>query len=125
MLPVYPDKDITEEEETINRKVRPKPRCSKKQAVGNEATTMTKTAAESQTSEYFRSSVKEEEIDSEDDFDLGRSPTARVNKKKVEKDAEGEEDSEEDEDDWEEVEGRSRITFSCWGCLACNQGSNK
>lgn len=127
MLSVHPDKDITEEEETINRKVKPKPRRSKKQAVGNEATTMTKTTTDFQTSKYFQSSVKEVKSDSEEDFDIGRSaaPPAGVNKKKVEKDAEGEEDSEEDEDDWEEVEGRSHISFSCWGCVACNQGSNR
>lgn len=110
MLSVHPDKDFTEEEETINRKVKPKSRRSKKQEVGNETTTTANTAADFQTSRYFQSSVKEGESDSEADFDMGRSaaPPAGVHKKNVEKDAEGEEDSEEDEDDWEEVEGRSR-----------------
>lgn len=127
VLSVHADKDITEEEETINRKVKPKPRRSNKQAVGNKATSITKTATDFQTSKYFQSSVKAEEIDSEDDFDVRRSaaPLAGVNEKKVEKDAEGEEDSEEDEDDWEEVEGGSHISFSCGGCVACIQGSNR
>ncbi|CAG03267.1 unnamed protein product, partial [Tetraodon nigroviridis] len=100
------DKDITEEEENIIRKVEPKPRRSKQPAVGNKTTTKTKTTTDFQTSKYFQSSVKKEESDSEEDFDTGWSaaPPAGANKKKVEKDAEGEQDSEEDEDDWEEVE---------------------
>lgn len=126
LLPVHPDKDITEEEEAIKRKVKSKPRRSKKQAERNEATTMTKSTTDFDTSEYFQSSVKAEEGDSEEDFDLGSSaaPSAGVNKKKAEKDAEGEEDSEEDEDDWEEVEGRSHVSSSCWACVACSQGSH-
>lgn len=127
VLTVPPDKDITEEEETINRKIKPKPRYPQKQSVGHEATTITKTTTDFQTSKYFQSSGKEKQIDSEDDFDIGRSAAlpAGVNKKKVEKDAEAEEDSDEDEDDWEEVEGRSHISFSCWSCAACNQGINR
>eukprot|EP00066_Takifugu_rubripes_P030839 XP_011620105.1 PREDICTED: DNA repair protein complementing XP-C cells isoform X2 [Takifugu rubripes] len=76
---------ITEEEENLERKVKQKPRHSKNQAT---------------------SSLKEEERDSEEDFDRGKSaaPPGWVNNKKVEKEDEGEEESEEDEDDWEEVE---------------------
>lgn len=123
-MSVHPDKDITEEEENIIRKVEPKPRRSKQPAVGNKTTTKTKTTTDFQTSKYFQSSVKKEESDSEEDFDTGWSaaPPAGANKKKVEKDAEGEEDSEEDEDDWEEVEGGSRTSSDCWGCVACNRG---
>lgn len=115
MLPVHPDKDISEEDETINRKVKPKSRHSKKQAVVNKAPGMTKATTAFQRSKYFQASVKEEKRESEDDFDIGRSaaPPVDVNKKKVEKDAEGEEDSEENEDDWEEVEGGSHIGLSC------------
>lgn len=127
MLPVHPGKDITEEEEAINRKIKSKPRHSKKQAVRNEATTLNKSTTDFETSKYLQLSVKAEEGDSEEDFDFGRSaaPSAGVNKKKAEKDAEGEEDSEEDEDDWEEVEGRSHVSFSCWVCVACSQGSHR
>lgn len=111
-------KGITEEEENLERKVKQKPRHSKNQATGNKSSKITKT------SKYFQSSSKEEERDSEEDFDKGKSapaPPGWVNNKKVEKEDEGEEDSEEDEDDWEEVEGGLQISFSC-GYLACKQG---
>lgn len=64
--------------------------------------------------------MKEEELDSEEDFDRGKSaaPPVWVNNKKED---EGEEDSEEDEDDWEEVEGGLQISFSC-DYLAHKQG---
>lgn len=102
-------KGITEEGEYLERKVKQKPRHSKKQATANKSSTVPKTTTNVQTSKYFESSLKEEESNSEDDFDRGRSaaPPARVNDKEVDKDDEGEEDSAEDEDDWEEVEGRS------------------
>lgn len=51
-----------------------------------------------------------EEVDSEDDFDMGTSPPLKLNCKKLEKkEKEEEEDSEEDEDDWEEVEGKAQL----------------
>ncbi|XP_073327159.1 DNA repair protein complementing XP-C cells [Pagrus major] len=92
-------------EEKLERKVKPKPRSSKKQATSTTATTV-------KASKYFQSPVKEEETDSEDDFDMVTSPppTGRVNAKKTEKEEEKEEEEEEedseedDDDDWEEVE---------------------
>ncbi|KAF3696646.1 DNA repair protein complementing XP-C cells [Channa argus] len=90
-----------EKEEKLERKVKPKSRSSTKQAAGG--TLSTKNTA-AKTSIYFQSPVKEEETDSEDDFDLVTSagPAVIESAKKPEK--EEEEDSEEDEDDWEEVE---------------------
>ncbi|GAA6229708.1 DNA repair protein complementing XP-C cells [Lates japonicus] len=102
---------ITEEEEKLERKVKPKSRLSSKTASRNNssskstaATTTAAAAAAVKTSKYFPSPVKEE-VDSEDDFDMGTSPPLKLNCKKPEKkEEEEEEDSEEDEDDWEEVE---------------------
>lgn len=113
LLSVRPGEDVTEEEEILERKVKPKPRHSKNHATGGKPSTMSKTTT--QTSKYF--SVKDKEFDSEDDFDMESSPArpVGVNNKKVEKDDEGDEDSEEDEDDWEEVEGRPHISFACCG----------
>ncbi|XP_059189984.1 DNA repair protein complementing XP-C cells [Centropristis striata] len=91
---------ITEEEEKLTRKVKPKPRATV-------TSTTSKTATAVKTSKYFQSPVKEEEADSEDDFDMLTSPVHAVTtaEKKTEKETEEEEeDSEEDEDDWEEVE---------------------
>ncbi|TNN64691.1 DNA repair protein complementing XP-C cells [Liparis tanakae] len=103
---------ITEEEEELKRKVRPKPRGSTKRALG---TTSSTTSATVKTSKYFQSPVKEEESDSEDDFDTVTSAppavtvrTTETKKEEEEDDDEEEEDEEEDEDseedDWEEVE---------------------
>ncbi|XP_044068320.1 DNA repair protein complementing XP-C cells [Siniperca chuatsi] len=98
-------KKDAEEEEKLERKVKLKPRFSTKRAAGNTASTSSTTTSSVQTSKYFQSSVKEEETDSEDDFDMVTSaaPAITVNTKKTEKEQE-EEDSEEDADDWEEVE---------------------
>ncbi|TDH10824.1 hypothetical protein EPR50_G00079100 [Perca flavescens] len=94
----------TEEEEKLERKVKPKPRCSTKRASGNTSSTTSATATAVKTSKYFQSPVKEEETKSEDDFDMVTSAASAVtvNAKRTEK--EEEEDSEDDEDDWEEVE---------------------
>ncbi|XP_069549980.1 DNA repair protein complementing XP-C cells isoform X1 [Brachyistius frenatus] len=90
--------DITEEEEMLARKVKPKPRASSKGSAGK------RSSSKASTSKYFQSPVKEE-LDSDDDFDMVTSPTpvADMSAKKPENEDE-EEDSEEDEDDWEEVE---------------------
>ena len=101
---------------------------------------MTTTA---KTSKYFQSPVKEEETDSEDDFDMVTSPPPRVtvNAKKMEKEDEEEEEEEEDseeddDDDWEEVEGKCGISrkhyntflsvFNCkvrtWENIVCMRG---
>ncbi|CAK6972907.1 DNA repair protein complementing XP-C cells [Scomber scombrus] len=99
-------KTDAEEDGEIKRKVKSKPRSSTKQAARNtSSTTSTTSTSAVKTSKYFQSPVKEEEIDSEDDFDMVTSPTrmVKVTAKKPEKEEE-EEDSEEDEDDWEEVE---------------------
>nr|XP_046253125.1 DNA repair protein complementing XP-C cells isoform X1 [Scatophagus argus] len=98
--------DIKEEEEKLERKVKPKPRSSSTRAARS---TSSNTFTDVKTSKYFQSPVKEEEADSEDDFDMLTSPPrlGTVNAKKREKEEEEEEeeeDSEEDEDDWEEVE---------------------
>ncbi|XP_070695808.1 DNA repair protein complementing XP-C cells [Pempheris klunzingeri] len=97
------DNDPTEEEEKLERKVKPKPRSSRKRAAENVAS-----ATAVKTSEYFQSPVKEEESDSEDDFDMVTSvaPVGMVKAKKTEKEEveEEDDDSEEEEDDWEEVE---------------------
>lgn len=104
---VHLGNDITEEEEKIERKVKPKPRSSVKRATtGNASSTKTKTTGDVKASKYFKSPVKEEENDSEDDFDTATpaAPAFKANAEKMEEDGE-DEDSEEDEDDWEEVEG--------------------
>lgn len=104
---VHLDNDITEEEEKIERKVKPKPCSSVKRATtGNTSSTKTKTTGDVKASKYFQSPVKEEENDSEDDFDTvtPAAPSFKANAEKMEEDGE-DEDSEEDEDDWEEVEG--------------------
>ena len=106
---VSPGNGITGEEEKLEKKVKPKPRSSTKQATSTKTTT-------AKTSKYFQSPVKEEATDSEDDFDMVTSPPprVRVNAKKTEKEheeEEEEEDSEEDDDDdWEEVEGKWGIS---------------
>ncbi|KAF0036799.1 hypothetical protein F2P81_012111 [Scophthalmus maximus] len=95
---------ITEKEEKIERKITPKSRLSSKLAAKINApskSTITTTAVNA--SKYFQSPVKEEESDSDDDFDMVTSPARMFNATKPEKEKE-EEDSEEDEDDWEEVE---------------------
>ncbi|XP_037629601.1 DNA repair protein complementing XP-C cells [Sebastes umbrosus] len=97
---------IKEEEEKLERKVKPKPRSSTKRAAGKASSKSPKTATAVKTSKYFLSPVKEEQTDSEDDFDMVTSPAPVVtmNAMKTAKEEEEEEDSEEDEDDWEEVE---------------------
>lgn len=72
----------------------------------NISSTKTKITSNVKASKYFQSPVKEEENDSEDDFDIGvpAEPAFKSNAEKMEEDGE-DEDSEEDEDDWEEVEG--------------------
>ncbi|XP_045913422.1 DNA repair protein complementing XP-C cells [Micropterus dolomieu] len=101
-------KKAAEEEETLERKVRPKPCRSTKRAAGNTTSTTSTPTLAVKTSKYFQSSLKKEEtdIDSEDDFDMvtSEAPEAAVNAEKTEKEQEEEEDSEEDADDWEEVE---------------------
>lgn len=104
---VHLDNDITEEEEKIERKVKPKPRSSVKGATTRSpSSTKTKISSNVKASKYFQSPVKEEENDSEDDFDIvaPAEPAFKENAEKMEEDGE-DEDSEEDEDDWEEVEG--------------------
>ncbi|KAK2851147.1 hypothetical protein Q5P01_007423 [Channa striata] len=93
----------TEKEEKLERRVKPKSRSSTKRAAGNTSSTRT-TAAK--TSKYFQSPVKEEENDSEDDFDMVTSaaPAVIESAKRLEKTEVEGEDSEDDEDDWEEVE---------------------
>ncbi|XP_071331339.1 DNA repair protein complementing XP-C cells isoform X2 [Trachinotus anak] len=104
---------ITEKEETLERKVKPRSRVSSKLAACNSSPSKsTTTAAAVKTSKYFQSPVKQREVDSEDDFDMVTSPPpvvkARAKKpeqeEKEEEEEEEEDDSEEDEDDWEEVE---------------------
>lgn len=97
---------MTEEEEKLERKVKPKPCSSTKRAAGNISSTTSITTA-LKTIKYFQSPVKEEETDSEDDIDMVTSaaPVVIVNTKDTEK-VDEEEDSEEDKDDWEEVEGK-------------------
>uniref|UniRef100_A0A7N6C3Q6 Xeroderma pigmentosum, complementation group C n=1 Tax=Anabas testudineus TaxID=64144 RepID=A0A7N6C3Q6_ANATE len=98
--------DITEKEEKLERKVKPKSRSSAKRAGGNTSSTTAASTIAVKTSKYFQSPVKKEETDSEDDFDMVTSaaPVITVNAQKPEKEEEEDEDSEEDEDDWEEVE---------------------
>ncbi|XP_060931047.1 DNA repair protein complementing XP-C cells [Limanda limanda] len=99
------DNGITEEEEKLERKIKPKSRLSSKLLAKSNSPSKcnTSTTTDVNTSKYFQSPVKKEETDSED-FDMVTSsaPVANVNAKKSQKDEE--EDSEEDEDDWEEVE---------------------
>lgn len=72
----------------------------------NTSSTKPKITSNVKASKYFQSPVKEEENDSEDDFDTVAlaAPAFKANAEKMEEDGE-DEDSEEDEDDWEEVEG--------------------
>uniref|UniRef100_UPI0037E95E59 DNA repair protein complementing XP-C cells isoform X2 n=1 Tax=Semicossyphus pulcher TaxID=241346 RepID=UPI0037E95E59 len=98
------DNGITEKEETLNRKVKPKPRSSTKRAAENNTSTSN---APVKSSKYFQSPVKEEDSDFED-FDMVTSPppafhsmNTKISEKEEEED---DEDSEEEEDDWEEVE---------------------
>lgn len=100
-----PEAIITEEEEKLERKVKPKPRSSVRGAMLN-------TSSRTKTSKYFQSPAEEEKMDSEDEFDMVTStPPPPVKVKKTEKrEEEEEEDSDEDEDDWEEVEGERRIS---------------
>ncbi|XP_068452981.1 DNA repair protein complementing XP-C cells [Clinocottus analis] len=95
---------ITEEEEELKRKVKPKPRASTKQASRNAPSTTSTTAKAVKTSKYFKLPVKEES-DSEDDVDTVTSaaPAVTVSAKETKK-VQEEEDSDEEEDDWEEVE---------------------
>ncbi|XP_060913222.1 DNA repair protein complementing XP-C cells [Labrus mixtus] len=104
--------DITDKEETLKRKVQPKPHSSAKKAAGNNSSsTASSTTAAVRTSKYFQSSVKKEDSDS-DDFDMvtSRPPASKhknakkAENKEEEEDEEEEEDSEESGDDWEEVE---------------------
>nr|XP_019945076.1 PREDICTED: DNA repair protein complementing XP-C cells [Paralichthys olivaceus] len=99
------DNGITEEEEKLERKIKPNSRLSSKLVAkrNSPSKSTTSTTTDVNTSKYFQSPVKEEDIGSEDDFDMVTSPppVVTVNAKKPEKE---EEDSEEDEDDWEEVE---------------------
>ena len=85
-LSVLPGNGTTEDEEKLTRKVKPKPRSSAKAAAGK-------------TSKYFQSPAKEEDTDSEVDFDMMTSPPRprTVKAKKTEK-KEEEEDSEDDFD---------------------------
>lgn len=101
-LSVHPGNGVTEKEEKLERKVKPKSRSSTKGAAGN---TSAKPAAV-KASKYFQS-PEEGETDSGDDFDMVTSaaPPVMVNAEKPEHEGEEDEDSEEDEDDWEEVEG--------------------
>ncbi|KAM6930123.1 DNA repair protein complementing XP-C cells [Lycodopsis pacificus] len=99
---------ITDEEEKLERKVKPKPRGSTKRAPRNTSSTASTTATAVKTSKYFQSPEKEEGSDSEEEFDMVTSaaPVIKVNAKETrkEEEEEEEEDSDEDEDDWEEVE---------------------
>ncbi|XP_040917530.1 DNA repair protein complementing XP-C cells isoform X2 [Toxotes jaculatrix] len=105
-------KKDAEKEEKLERKFKPKSRQSSKAAAKtNSSSKSATTTSADRTSKYFQSPVKEEESDSEDDFDMVTSPPRVVtaNAKKPVKEEEEEEeddddDSEEDEDDWEEVE---------------------
>uniref|UniRef100_A0A667WLL3 Xeroderma pigmentosum, complementation group C n=1 Tax=Myripristis murdjan TaxID=586833 RepID=A0A667WLL3_9TELE len=98
--PVLPGNGIAEEEEKLERKVKPKVRSSSKPA-GVPAALVS--------SKYFHSPVKEEEEsddDDFDDFDLVTTPPPAVKAEAVKKTVKEEEEDEDEseEDDWEEVE---------------------
>eukprot|EP00064_Thunnus_orientalis_P020862 superscaffoldBa00005992_g21012 len=63
-------KTDAEKEEKIERKVKSKPRSSTKRAGRNTSSTTSSSASAVKTSKYFLSPGKEEEADSEDDFDM-------------------------------------------------------
>uniref|UniRef100_A0A667WLI7 Xeroderma pigmentosum, complementation group C n=1 Tax=Myripristis murdjan TaxID=586833 RepID=A0A667WLI7_9TELE len=95
-----PGNGIAEEEEKLERKVKPKVRSSSKPA-GVPAALVS--------SKYFHSPVKEEEEsddDDFDDFDLVTTPPPAVKAEAVKKTVKEEEEDEDEseEDDWEEVE---------------------
>ncbi|XP_054653423.1 DNA repair protein complementing XP-C cells isoform X2 [Dunckerocampus dactyliophorus] len=92
------DDDNTEVEETLRRKVKPKPRSSKDQAAGNVRSRKSTSVI---TSKHFHSSpVKMDDTHSDKKMSLAASSATKKDQK-VEED---EEESEEEEDDWEEVE---------------------
>ncbi|XP_026189206.1 DNA repair protein complementing XP-C cells isoform X2 [Mastacembelus armatus] len=100
---------ITETEDKLERKVKPRSRYSTRQAAGITSSSASTNITAVKTSKYFQSPAKEEETHSEDDFDMETSakPVVTVNTREPEKEEEEEEedeDSEEDEGDWEEVE---------------------
>ncbi|XP_068604457.1 DNA repair protein complementing XP-C cells [Brachionichthys hirsutus] len=97
-------KDIEEEEDKLERKVKPKRRPSAKPTMGHAPSTTSTITAAVKTSKHSQSPVKEEEPDSEVDFEMEATaePAVVMNPKRPGN--EEEEDSEEDEDDWEEVE---------------------
>ncbi|KAI3357243.1 hypothetical protein L3Q82_015695 [Scortum barcoo] len=96
---------MTEEQEKLIRKVKPKPCSSTKRAACNTSSATSIATTTVKTSKYFQSPLKEEAADSEDDFDMVTSaaPVVTASIKDTEKEEE-EMDSEEDEDEWEEVE---------------------
>lgn len=97
--------DPAEKEEKLERKVNAKPRLSSKRAARSKASSGSNTSADDKTSRYFQSPLKEE-VNSEDDFEMGTAapPVAKESTEKQEE--EGDDDDSEDEDDWEEVEGK-------------------
>uniref|UniRef100_A0A672G143 Xeroderma pigmentosum, complementation group C n=1 Tax=Salarias fasciatus TaxID=181472 RepID=A0A672G143_SALFA len=104
---VFPGDEITDTEEKLERKVKPKPRRSSNKSAGNTAASKSSDRSAGRASKYFQSPVSEER-DSEEDFDMVTSAPPPAVKAEVEKqeeeEEEEEEDSEDDEDDWEEVE---------------------
>ncbi|XP_017266668.1 DNA repair protein complementing XP-C cells [Kryptolebias marmoratus] len=94
--------DITDNEEKLERKVKPKSRLSSKRAAESNSASSANTRTGVKSSKYFSSPVKEE-VESEDDFDMVTSAPPVVDVSAKKEDGE-EEDESEDEDDWEEVE---------------------
>ncbi|TKS77279.1 DNA repair protein complementing XP-C cells [Collichthys lucidus] len=88
------NKKDAEEEEKLERKVKPKARSTTKRAASTTSTAV-------KTSKYFESPVKEEETDGDDDFDMVTSPP-RARRGKAAKKTEKEEKKEEEEEDSEE-----------------------
>lgn len=100
----HPEDDPAEKEEKLERKVNAKPRLSSKRAARSKASSGSNTSADDKTSRYFQSPLKEE-VNSEDDFEMGTAapPVAKETTEKQEEEGDDDDDSE-DEDDWEEVE---------------------
>ncbi|XP_040049241.2 DNA repair protein complementing XP-C cells [Gasterosteus aculeatus] len=97
-------KVISEDEETLKRKVKPKPRASTKRVSGKTSST---TAVAVKTSKYFPSPLKGEQADIEEDAVTSAATAVRGNikeTKREEKEQQDEESEEDDGDDWEEVE---------------------
>lgn len=93
---------------------------SSKRAARNKTSSGRHTSAVGKTSRYFQSPLKEE-VNSEDDFEMGTAaaPVVQESNKKPEEEEGDDDDDSEDDDDWEEVEGkcgkfRDFISVSLW-----------